>query len=140
MFTPSKPQYQWSKLGRNALVVSIILASALSIVDGILKGPVQHAGTGVDPTYIMMATWTVDFRYLFEQGILAAAVFFIGAMFLETRTTFTIGFDKLDAEKMSIKGPDENNVVWIGHRYGTPLEAESIANALSERLKESAAP
>jgi len=52
---------------------------------------------------------------------------------------FTIGFDKLDAAKIAIKGPDDDNVVWIGHRYGTRLEAEVVANAFAERLKESAA-
>jgi hypothetical protein len=139
VFTPSKPQQQWSKLGLNALVISIIMMAALSIVDGIVKGPLR-AANGADPTLIIMfSTWVTDFRYFFEQGIYAATVLFVGAKFFETRTIFTIGFDKVDAEKMSIKGPDENNVVWVGHRYGSPLEAESIANALAERLKESAA-
>ena len=138
MFTPTKPLRPWSQIGLNALIVSIIMLVALSIADGILKGPV-HGALGPDATLIMISTWVTDFRYCFEQGLYASTVFFVGAKFFETRTIFTIGFDRLDAEKMSVKGPDENNVVWVGHRYSTPLEAESIAGALTERLKESIA-
>ena len=80
-----------------------------------------------------------DFRYFFEQAVYAATIFFVGAKFLETRTIMTIGFDKLDASRMTLKGPDEDNVVWIGHRYGTKLEAEVIASAFAGRLREDAA-
>ena len=38
-----------------------------------------------------------------------------------------------------MKGPDENNVVWIGQRYGSRLEAEAVAAVIEERLKSSRA-
>ena len=48
-----------------------------------------------------------------------------------------MGFDKLDTAKVSMKGPDDDNIVCIGHRYGTRMEAEPIAATIESRLKES---
>jgi hypothetical protein len=81
----------------------------------------------------------VDFRYLAEQGVYAATIFLVGAKFIEMRTVFSIGFDRQDVAKIALQGPDDDNVVWIGHRYGTRIEAETVAAAFAERLKESAA-
>ena len=85
----------------------------------------------------MWMTWFTDFRYMFEQLIYVGAIVFVGGKFIETRSIFTIGFDKLDAEKVRMKGPDDDNIVWIGHRYSSRLEAESVASAIESRLKES---
>jgi len=85
----------------------------------------------------MLYTWVTDFRYLADQAIYAATIFIVGAKFIETRTILTIGFDKLDASKIKLNGPDEDNVVWIGHCYSTPLEAQAIADTFAERLKAS---
>ncbi|HUO99163.1 MAG TPA: hypothetical protein VMU01_10865 [Rhizomicrobium sp.] len=87
----------------------------------------------------MLSTWALDFRYLADQAIYASTIFIVGAKFIEMRTVLTIGFDKLDAGKTVLKGPDGENIVWIGHRYGTPYEAEAVAGVLAERLNESAA-
>jgi hypothetical protein len=87
----------------------------------------------------MFETWALDFRYLADQAIYASTIFIVGAKFIETRTVLTVGFDKLDVAKVSVKGPDENNIVWIGHRYGTQFEAEAVAVAFAERLNQSAA-
>jgi len=81
----------------------------------------------------------VDIRYLADQAVYASTIFFVGAKFFETRSIFTIGFDKQDVAKISLKGPDADNIVWIGHRYATAMEAETVAEAFAERLKESAA-
>jgi hypothetical protein len=86
---------------------------------------------------IMVGVWCVDVRYIFEQLIYLAAILFVGAKFFEGRTILTVGFDKLDKDKMIVKGPDDENVVWVGHRYGSKLEAQAIAEALDSRLEES---
>ncbi len=144
MFSLVKPNEPWSNVGLRVLVFSIIAAVALALADGVMKGPVENSliMAGRDPksasVFVMLSTWVVDFRYLAEQAVYAATVFFVGAKFIETRTTFTVGFDKADSTKISFKGPDENNVVWIGHRYANLLEAEAVAEAFAERLKESA--
>jgi hypothetical protein len=39
---------------------------------------------------------------------------------------------------MTFKGPDENNIVWIGCRYANKLEAEAVAAIIEERMKNSA--
>jgi hypothetical protein len=137
MFEISKPQRKWSELGIRILIGAVIASVVLAILDGILRGRLYGAGAD-RPALEMMAIWVSDFRYLADQAIYAATIFIVGAKFIEMRTVITIGFDKLNAAKMVIKGPDEDNIVWIGHRYGTPFEAEAVASVLGERLKESA--
>jgi hypothetical protein len=136
MFVP-KTERKWSGIGLKALVISTVAALVLAFADGLIKAyAVAHMSASAELT--LFSSWVLDFRYVAEQAITAAAILFVGAKFIETRTIFTIGFDKLDHENISLKGPDENNVVWVGHHYGTKLEAEAISAALSERLKKSA--
>ncbi len=134
----AKTERKWSDVGLGALAFSVVAVIFLAIVDGLIKRfTMNHAG-GMTPDFVMFATWVLDFRYIFEQGVYAATVFFIGAKFLETRTLLTIGFDKLDGSRVVLKAPGDDNVVWIGHRYGTKLEADAVSATLAERLKESA--
>lgn len=144
MFTLAKPYKQWSDRALTVLLISIGMAIGLSILDGILKGPVETGEISIGSSerahaiYAMIMVWVVDFRYLAEQAVYAATIFFVGAKFLEMRTLFTVGFDKMDASKVRLKGPDEENIVWIGYRYANRIEAEAIAAAFEERLKQSA--
>jgi hypothetical protein len=132
-----KPDRKWSAIGLTALLVSIAGAILLSIAEALLRTDMGTVRT--EDAYIFLGVLTSDFRSLFIQGVYASTIFFVGAKFFETRSILTIGFDKLDRSKISMKGPDETNTVWIGHRYGTKLEAEAIVASLNERLKESAA-
>jgi hypothetical protein len=126
-----------SRLALRTAAISVAATIVLSLVHGLLEGNMRTASYG-SPWYAMAVTWCVDFRILFEQLIYAGAIVFIGAKFIETRSIFTVGFDKLDAAKVSMKGPDDDNIVWIGHRYGTRMEAEIVATTIESRLKESA--
>ncbi len=129
-------QRKWSDLGRLALIWSIIMTFALSIVDAII-----HAPAIVGPLTESTLGWrilTTDLRYTFEQGIYASIILLVGAKFFETRTVITIAFDKLDAKRMRLKAPDEQNIVWIGRQYGSTIEAEAVHAALEARLRESA--
>lgn len=138
MFIIAKPHRQWSDIGIRVLIGAIVASVVLSLIDGYLRGPFLLSGLPDQRGLLtMLSTWTVDFRYLADQAVYAATIFLVGAKFIETRTILTIGFDKLDADKIKLRGPDEDNVVWIGHRYGTPIEARAIAEAFSERLKQS---
>ena len=123
----------WSMLALRFLILSIVMCVLLSILDGVLHGPLRvDAGTN---TFLRMFTyWTSDFRYVFEQGMLAAVVLFVGAKFFETRTIMTVGFDQVDGSKIAVKGPDDDNVVWIGRRYGSPHEAQTVATTLAEQI------
>jgi hypothetical protein len=136
MFQEIKPRTPYSQFGLYALIASIIATMALALADGLLRGYAIRHMTQSDGLTMLM-TWVVDFRYVFEQFIYAAAIFFIGAKFFETRTVLSVSFDRLDAARMSVTGPDENNVVWIGRRFATPLEAQAVAETLAERLKQS---
>jgi hypothetical protein len=145
MFTLVKPYRQWSEIGLTILLISIGAAVGLSLLDGVLKGPIESGQIAIGSTehgraiYVMLTIWVADFRFLAEQAVYAATIFFVGAKFFETRTIFSVGFDKMDASKVKMKGPDDENVVWIGYRYANRMEAEAIAAAFEERLKQSAA-
>lgn len=121
------------------LIGSVIASVVLALLDGVLQGNLYNASADSRVLWKMLAVWALDFRYLADQAIYAATIFIVGAKFIEMRTVLTVGFGKLDADKTVLKGPDENNVVWIGHRYGTRFEAEAVASVFVERLKESAA-
>jgi hypothetical protein len=139
MFIKSRSEGAWSDVGLRFLTLSILMCILLSVLDGVLRGPLQEQVR--DGALLRMMTyWVTDFRYLFEQGVYAATVFFVGAKFFETRTVMTIGFDRADGSKVAVKGPDDENVVWIGRRYDSPREAQAVASAMAERLAANAKP
>ncbi|HEX4295121.1 MAG TPA: hypothetical protein VHZ29_13390 [Rhizomicrobium sp.] len=131
----SDKQEGWSRFALQLTVVSIAMAALLGLLHGALENPALHNSS----KWIMWVTWCSDFRYLFEQLIFTGSILLVGAKFFETRTIFTVGFDKTDAAKISMKGPDEDNIVWIGHKYGSRLEAETVAATIESRLKSDAA-
>ncbi len=135
MFTAFRLRSSFSELAFKAFVGCIAATVALSVADGFVKG---FPGP-LTPYHLATSTWITDFRYLFEQGVYASTTFWVGSKFIETRTLLTIGFDRLDAHRISVRGPDEANIVWIGRKYGEKLEAEAVAAAIQERLHESAA-
>jgi hypothetical protein len=138
MFVESGARRPWTKLGLSAAIISAGLTVALSVLDGIVRGPMLHRGYDAE-LVSMLSAWCFDFRNLFEQLIYVGTLMFVAAKFFEGRTILTIGFDKLNSKNVLLNGPDENNVVWIGHRYETSLEAQAIAEAFNVRLKESVA-
>ena len=138
MFTIAKPHRPWSEIGIRVLIGAVIASVVLALLDGILKGMLVASPGASRGLWEMLATWAFDFRYLADQAIYASTIFIVGAKFIEMRTVLTVGFDKLDADKTTLRGPDEDNIVWIGHRYGTRFEAEAVASVFAERLKESA--
>ena len=131
-------QEGWSKFALQVVLVSVVGVTVLSLADGVLRGPFQATEYHGERILTMLLTWCMDFRSLFAQLVYAGAIVFIGSKFIETRTIFMVGFDKLDAAKVNMKGPDEDNIVWIGHRYGSRMEAETVAATIESRLKESA--
>ncbi len=129
-------QKQWSALALRVVIGGIVGSVLLAIPHGYFQGQV-YGTMDNRAEWLMAATWCADLRYLFDQLIFAGVILFVGAKFIETRSIFTIGFDKMDAAKVCMSGPDEDNIVWIGHRYGTRMEAETIAATIESRLKES---
>jgi hypothetical protein len=129
----------WSARGLSLAIYATVAAVVLALADGVLRGPLSFKYSVGDlhmaATLSMLGTWAYDLRQVAEQLIFAGIVLFIGAKFFETRTIFTVGFDKLDAARVSMKGPDDDNVVWIGHKYGSRLEAETVAATIESRLK-----
>ncbi len=128
---------QWSQTGLRFLKLSIVMTILLSVLDGVLHGLPRDIQA--ESGFVRMSTvWATDFRYVFENGIYASVLLFVGAKVFETRTLMSIGYDAIDAGKIAIKGPDDDNVVWIGRRYASPHEAQVVAAAFAERLGEPA--
>ena len=118
------------------LIGTAILTALLAVPHGVLEGWHYGAESEERSLAIMLATMAGDTRYLCENLVYVAAFIFVGAKFFETRTTFAVTFDRVDADRLAIKGPDGDNVVWIGQRYGTPMEAQSVAAVLENRLRD----
>ncbi len=131
-FVVEKPE-QWSKIGLRVGLGSVAAVVLLSLVDGFLRGALAISLRDTSSA-AMWGVWVYDFRYMFEQLMYVGAIVFVGAKFIETRTIFTVGFSKLDAGRVQLSGPDEDNIVWIGQRYDTALEAETVAAAIRARL------
>jgi hypothetical protein len=126
---------KWSDVGLKAAIYSFVLAAFLSFAHGLLyilseQRPDTHG------VYMLLVYWCSDFRYLSEQLILAGILLFVGAKFVETRKLFTVGFDSVDAQHVRVKGPDDDNTVWVGHRYGSRTDAEAVAVAFENRLRD----
>lgn len=137
MLVRAETNHRWSVLALRLGIVSVSLTLLLGILHGILIG----AGK-TDFGSLRLEAWLVwcsDFRYTFENLMYVSAVLFVGAKFFEARTLFTVGFDNNDLANVRIKGPDEEHIVWIGHRYANAIEAQTVADAFAERLKQSVA-
>jgi hypothetical protein len=127
-----------SRLGRDILIISVVLALLLVLAKGMMYAPFMLEYRSDVGTMQMIITWAAELSYLFNGLMLVGALLFVGGKFVETRTILTVGFAKLDADKMRLKGPDEDHVVWVGQRYGSKFEAEAMAAALQNRMQESA--
>jgi len=134
MFSPSKSDPVSSGRAVRWMVFSVVVTAALCVADGVVA-PHSH-----DPEYVLISRWVYDFRFLFEQLILVSAVLYVGARFLETRTVFSVGFNTGDTSRISTKGPDADMIVWIGRKYDSDMEAETVAAALREKLAQTGMP
>jgi hypothetical protein len=52
------------------------------------------------------------------------------------RTVFSVGFNMADSSRISMKGPDEDNIVWVGRKYDSLVEAETVATAIQQKLSQ----
>jgi hypothetical protein len=136
MFKALDPGGPLSRFGRNLAIASVVMTFSLGLAEGLLYGAAR-IDEGTFTQMAMVRAWVTNFRYLFEQLIYVGALIFVGAKFIETRTILTVGFARLDADKMRLKGPDEDNVVWVGQRYGSKFEAEAMHAAMQNRMEES---
>lgn len=127
---------KWSDIGLKTAFFSFGASIAFSFAHGLLYA-LSIERTDSRGIYIALWNWCSDFRFLSEQMILVGVLLFVGAKFVETRHLFTVGFDDVDAHFVRVKGPDDENTVWIGHRYDSRVDAEAVATAFENRLRDS---
>jgi hypothetical protein len=125
----------WSRLALTGMITSFLICIALSLADGVIYA--ESIQPKPSHWLVMSRVWIVDLRFVFEQVIYAATILFIGARFFEQRTLISVGIDRQDIGKMSVMGPDENNILWIGRQYASRQEADTAATALRSRLMQS---
>jgi hypothetical protein len=118
-------------------VLSLALSIFFALAEGYVRGPMYYHADRPE-IEMMLQLWCYGLRNIAEVVLSSAVIVFVAARFFEARTVLTVGFDRIDASKVSLKGPGDDNIVWIGHRYGSKLEAESVAAAFESRMKESA--
>lgn len=115
------------------LKLAVCFALGFALLDSIFKAMLHYEKLSLELAIISYLV--ADLRYVCEQVIFVLGLLFVGTKFLETRTIFSVGFDSSDADKMSFKGPDEQNTIWIGRTYESALEAETVADALKSKIK-----
>ena len=142
MFNVKSASGSLSQIALRIGIGSLVTAILLALCEGYLRGPLglgDHERSFTAAAWIAMAAnYCYSLRNIAESVIEAAAIVFIGAKFLEVRSVLNVGFDKIDADKVTINGPDDSNIVWIGRRYDTKLEAQSVVAALESRLRDGA--
>ncbi len=88
----------WSSRGLRLAIYATIASVFFALADGIFHGPLSYRYAGADISHTlllsMFGTWSYDLRIVSDQLMFAGIVLFIGAKFFETRTIFTVGFDK----------------------------------------------
>jgi hypothetical protein len=138
MFIDTTGKGNWSARALTGLFATAALFIVLSVAHALLEMKLHPIIESNDTANVLI--WLDnDIRTLCEQLVYVFAIIFVGAKFFETRTTFGVSFDRIDTAKMRLKGPDEENIVWIGHKYGNRAEAEAVAAIFENRLQESAA-
>jgi hypothetical protein len=137
MFKTHGDSRRLSDLAFKMLIGTTVVTALLAIPHGIFEGW-SYGGEHERGVSMMLMTFAGDTRFLFEQLMYLSALIFVAAKFFETRTTFAVTFDRVDAKKVSVRGPDGDNMVWIGQRYASELEAQTVAMTLENRLKENA--
>jgi hypothetical protein len=76
-------------------------------------------------------------RFEYGLGALLApigAAFYCLGRFLEVGLVTIVGFEKTPPSELIVKGPDDQNIVWIGKPYKNAVDAELAARAFSQRI------
>ncbi len=71
---------------------------------------------------------------LFWAGVVLYAL----GRLLDRSSITILGFERTEPSECTVRGPDENNTVWIGRSYKHPMDAEHAVLALKERLGDDA--
>lgn len=67
--------------------------------------------------------------------LLYNSVFLISVgLLLRNWRVVIVGFENTPSAELTVDGPDEDKVVWVGKRYANALEADLAVHALSKRL------
>jgi hypothetical protein len=59
----------------------------------------------------------------------------VAGLLLRASQENLVGFENADESELSVEGPDEANIVWLGRRFSNAFDAEVVASALNARLK-----
>jgi len=62
------------------------------------------------------------------------AAFYCLGRFLEVGIVTIVGFERTPPSELIVKGPDDQNIVWIGKPYKNAVDAELARQAFSQRI------
>lgn len=134
-------------LGKRWLVWTSAASIGLALLHGVVHGPLESAevfqhkmnGTTNFDVAQMISDWAYDLRQVAEEGMFVSVIVMLYGKFAQTKTVFSVGFDMSERDRLMCSGPDENNVVWVGRKYDSIVEAELVAKTISDRLAKSPA-
>jgi hypothetical protein len=121
-----------------AVGMVILLVGLVGVVLEELTGGTAYA-SGSEGQLFLRYVFSIA-RTLYSVGSTFSwigALFFCLGRFLEVGLVTIVGFERTPPSELIVKGPDENNVVWIGKPYSNSFDAELAAKAFGERLGKS---
>ena len=137
--TVKRPQITRLAVTRLAVTRLAVTGLVVCAAGAVTAEAVTRGSRPLGPAYVLVpGALLPELVYLFQQGMVTAALFWLGGHLTEARTTLSFGSEQLDAANIVLNDPDATNVVWISRRYSERGQAEAVAAAIEGRLRQSA--
>ena len=124
----------------NVGLLLMIVGGVLFIVSllGVIVVGIASKGNLFDPEVPKIFVFLNGYSSVaFNSGSTAlwvGAILYAIGRFLAGGLITIVGFEHTPPSKLLVKGPDEQNYVWIGKPYANAIDAELAAKAFSQRL------
>lgn len=111
-----------------------LVLGVVGLLGDVVSGPIMSVtNTTGFATRLLFAATRMDFSLGLLLAPVGAALYCLGR-FLEVAFVTIVGFERTPPSELLVKGPDQNNVVWIGKPYPNLVEAELAQHAFAQRL------
>ncbi|HEY3918123.1 MAG TPA: hypothetical protein VGL83_10035 [Stellaceae bacterium] len=119
--------------------ILLVLGMAGIVLQMVMRYPgfVASGNSVSDWSQTLMMIASLHYGFGTTLTVIGVAFYCLGRL-IENSFVTIVGFERTPPSKLLVKGPDENNVVWIGSPYDSPIDAQLAAQAFAARLGSSA--
>jgi hypothetical protein len=131
---------RWLESNLVRLGVSLVVIGFVLTVLGILSELHSFNALAREPT----GRWGQLIIYLYSLGkiswsfgqtlIWAGVLLYCFGRFTASSFVTIVGFEQTRPSELIVRGPDADNIVWLGRHYATTTEAEAVANTFRQRF------